>query len=328
MRIWLDTDIGTDVDDALALAYILRHPELELVGISTVFGDIPLRGRIAEAILAHAEAAPLPILPGMGVPLSERRQGIMFGHEGLGLLENPEPVLRVKEETGAEQRIDELARMLTETGPDVVVAIGPMTNIGALVAKGVDVPPLAIMGGRIENVSIPGMRDEISEWNWHCDPLAVKHFLGAQPAVPPLIVPAEVTFQTRLNETDFDRLAEGDALNRTLAVLCRQWLITQNEQFGIEEPIVALHDPLTVALLVEPDLCTYRTRRIELDAGAFACDAEPDSPAPELNVASTVDAEAARQHIMAVLTGEHVSRPGTQRLESGAANGGDVAHDG
>ncbi len=40
MRIWIDTDIGTDVDDALALAHVLRHPDLELVGVSTVFGDL------------------------------------------------------------------------------------------------------------------------------------------------------------------------------------------------------------------------------------------------------------------------------------------------
>ncbi|MGH1491895.1 MAG: nucleoside hydrolase [Acidimicrobiales bacterium] len=303
MRIWLDTDIGSDVDDALALAYILRHPDLELVGISTVFGDIPLRGQIAEALLAQADAAPVPLLPGMGVPLSERRQGIMFGHEGLGVIENPEPALRVREETGAERRIDELATMLAETEPDVLVAIGPMTNVGALAAKGVDLPPLAVMGGRIESGSIPGMTDEISEWNWHCDPLAVKRVLATEPKVPPLIVPAEVTFQTRLTEADLDRLAEGDALNRTLAVLSRQWLTTQREQFGTEEPSVALHDPLTVALLVEPDLCTYRTRRIELDDRAFATDAEPGSAAPELRVAATVDAEAVRQNIMDVLTG-------------------------
>ena len=61
MRIWLDNDIGTDVDDALALAYILRHPNIELVGISTVFGDIPLRGQIADdkldALLAVMDGA-------------------------------------------------------------------------------------------------------------------------------------------------------------------------------------------------------------------------------------------------------------------------------
>ena len=52
MRLWIDTDVGSDVDDALAIAYALRHPALELVGVSTVFGDVALRGRIASRLLA------------------------------------------------------------------------------------------------------------------------------------------------------------------------------------------------------------------------------------------------------------------------------------
>ena len=54
-RIWIDTDIGTDVDDALTLAYVLRPPGFELVGVSTVFGDVALRSRIARALLVHDE---------------------------------------------------------------------------------------------------------------------------------------------------------------------------------------------------------------------------------------------------------------------------------
>ena len=61
MRLWIDTDVGSDVDDALAIAYALRHPALELVGVSTVFGDVALRARIAERLLAlagHPDASP------------------------------------------------------------------------------------------------------------------------------------------------------------------------------------------------------------------------------------------------------------------------------
>ena len=55
-RIWIDTDIGTDVDDALALAFALRHPELELVGVSTVFCDVELRSKMVDALLRLGDA--------------------------------------------------------------------------------------------------------------------------------------------------------------------------------------------------------------------------------------------------------------------------------
>ena len=70
MRIWIDTDIGSDVDDALALAYVVRHPELELAGVSTVFGDTPLRTRIASELLARTGDANAPVVTGLGLPLT------------------------------------------------------------------------------------------------------------------------------------------------------------------------------------------------------------------------------------------------------------------
>lgn len=305
MRIWLDTDIGTDVDDALALAYILRHPELELVGISTVFGDIAIRGQITEALLAVAGADPVPLLPGMGVPISDRRHGIMFGHEGRGILDSPEPELRIRTEIGAEQRIDELALALDDARPDVVAAIGPMTNLGALAMAGVQLPPLAIMGGKFSEVMLPGMVGEVSEWNWHCDPRAIQAVLATDHELDALIVPADVTFQTRLESDDLTRLSEGDAFNQCLAVLCQEWLKTQADQFNIENPIVALHDPLTVALLVEPDLCTYETKRIVVDDFAVTTSVQDEAgdgeAASEIRAAVTVDKQAARRHVMDIL---------------------------
>ncbi|MEZ4280723.1 MAG: nucleoside hydrolase [Myxococcota bacterium] len=104
LRIWIDTDIGSDVDDALALAYALRHPELELVGVSTVFGDVALRSQIAQALLAVAGAPSIPVFTGLGAPLAPERVGRMFGHEGLGLLPDPHPVLETRSEPARARR--------------------------------------------------------------------------------------------------------------------------------------------------------------------------------------------------------------------------------
>ncbi len=298
MRLWLDTDIGSDVDDALALAYILARPELELVGISTVFGDLPLRGRIAEALLAAAGAPPVPLLAGLGVPLSERRHGIMFGHEGRGLFDDADPVLRLRTETGTDERLDTLAAALDRADPDLVAAIGPMTNLGALADRGTVLPPLAIMGGHVSGEPVAGLTRESTEWNWRCDPLAVRHVYQSEPAEPTLVVPAEVTFRTRLEASDIDRLDEAGPLNHLLSVLCRQWLGAQEGLWGVAEPAVALHDPLTTAVLVEPDLCSWRSTRLEIDDNGAPT--EVDGPA-NAKVATSVDAERARSHIVETL---------------------------
>ena len=297
MRIWLDTDIGSDVDDALALGYLLKHPDLEVVGISTVFGDLPLRGRIVEELLRLAEVTPIPVLAGMAVPLTDRRHGLMFGHEGDGLIANAEPIRIQREESGAPQRIEALAAELDRTGPDMVVAIGPLTNLGALAAAGVPLPPLTVMGGRLTDAELPGMADHVGEWNWHCDPVSVQHVIGAAREIM-TVIPGDVTFQTRLHRSDIEQLATGDPLNRALATLCERWLVAQAEELGVEHPLVALHDPLTVAVLAEPGLCGFADQRIEVDDRGVTTVVDG---AVNVTAATTVDADAANQHVMATL---------------------------
>ncbi len=299
MRIWIDTDIGSDVDDALALAYVLRHPDLDLVGLSTVFGDLEVRTTIAERLLAIADSPPLPVMTGLAVPLTPRKRGVMFGHEGKGLLDEPSPILRVAEEpggaSGARTRIDELAAAIDEAEPDVVVAIGPLTNLGALVQAGYDLPPLAIMGGKLTDEMLEGMVAEIPEWNWFCDPLAVQLVLGADHQEPPLVVPADVTFRTRLADGDVERLASGDELSDALATLSQHWLDLQRDTFGRTEPRVALHDPLTVAVLAEPTLCPIEPRAIVVDDRGASCHTDDGAP---IRAAVDVDAAGLRSHLM------------------------------
>jgi purine nucleosidase len=284
MRIWLDTDIGTDVDDALALAYVLRHPDLELVGLSTVFGDLAIRDAIARRLLDLAGAAPVPVVTGLSVPLTGGRHGLLFGHEGRAVLDDPRPTLRIEAEpggaAGAAARVESLAGAIDEAAPDRVVAIGPLTNLGALTRAGFDLPPLTIMGGKFDHDQPSGPWGEASgrrpEWNWYCDPVAVQQVLGRGDGLDATVVPAEVTFRTRLDDADIDRLADGDVLDRTLAALCREWLRAQGEDFDLPDPRVALHDPLTAAVLVRPELCRWSDRTVVVDDRGRATVLRPD----------------------------------------------------
>lgn len=295
MRLWIDTDIGSDVDDALALAYALRHPAIELVGVSTVFGDVELRREIAERLLLLAGVRDLEVHAGLGKPLTTGRVGLMFGHEGRGLLDQPQPRPTTPENPDETDRVARLAGAIEKASPDVLLAIGPLTNVAAVLRAGSRLPRLAIMGGKTEDVLLPGMIEQIPEWNWYCDPEAVAEVLAAAHERLPLLVPAEVSFGTRLHDEDLQRLSGGDELSRMLAVLAGIWLGFLRERSGGQEPHVALHDPLTAAVLVEETLCGFREKRIRTDDRAASECLEGE---PNLRVATGVDNDRLRAHLM------------------------------
>jgi len=300
-RIWIDTDLGTDVDDALALAFALRHPELELVGVSTVFGDVELRTKMAEELLRLGGAEGVPALVGLGKPLTEGRIGIMFGHEGRGLLEDASPRVRTESDPDAARRVDALAQAIQGARADALVAIGPLTNVGALLRAGVQLPRLSIMGGKTAPVEVEGVTPTIDEWNWHCDPDAAATLLEQEaPSVGlPRIFPAEITFRTPLSPGDDTALAGGDVLCRALASMSEIWL-EKLKELGNPQPQILLHDPLTVASLPAPELCPMEPTRLERDeaAGCVRC------PGPaNVELATDVDSQRIRDLVMETLLG-------------------------
>jgi purine nucleosidase len=303
MRVWIDTDVGSDVDDALAIAYVLRQPTLELVGVSTVFGDVALRTRIARRLLELADAAHVTVVTGLGRPLAEDRLGRMFGHEGLGLVDDPSPQMKTTQNPDVEATLDRLAKTVETARADALVSIGPMTNLGALVRRGVALPALTIMGGHIDRSRTwPGMIESIPEWNWWCDPEAVQASLEAEPATPPRILPGEVTFGTRLLPEDLDRFAGGDPLARALGVLCDHWLVAQRERLGASDPRVHLHDPLAAATLVDPGLVPWAERRIRIDSAGVTHTVADGTP---VLVGQNVDNAELRAHLMGTWLGSH-----------------------
>jgi len=301
IRVWIDTDLGTDVDDALALAFALRHPGLELVGVSTVFGDVEFRACMIEELLALAAAPGCSLLTGLGKPLSEGRVGLMLGHEGRGLLPDPAPRRRVESDPDAGERIAALAKALEAARPDALVAIGPLTNVGALLRAGVALPRLTIMGGKTTSDAIPGTLPEVEEWNWLCDPTAVQILLDGPPQAAglPRIVPAEVTHRTELPEIELQRLAEGDALCRALLELSEIWLETQ-ARLGFPQPSVKLHDPLSVATLLEATLCPMEPARLGISEDGKTSRLPG---APNAEVARDVDPPRLIQLLMETLLG-------------------------
>src|SRR5215207_3702176 len=132
-KVLLDTDIGTDVDDAVCLAYLLSHPECELLGITTVTGEAEKRASLAS-VLCQAAGSDIPIYPGADRPMQgEQRQSIAQQAAALPRWphENHFPM---------NQALDFLADTIrSQPGEVTLLTIGPLTNVGMLFSDYPDV---------------------------------------------------------------------------------------------------------------------------------------------------------------------------------------------
>jgi inosine-uridine nucleoside N-ribohydrolase len=274
VRVVLDCDPGNgvpgaDIDDGLALGLALRSPEIDLVAVTVVAGNVTVdRGvRSALEILDAAGATSLPVHRGAEVPLvtdpapwrarlDARRddptaqvqwQGEPPAASGL----EPDPV------PAAQALVD-----LVDASPGeiTVVAVGPLTNVATAMlldpAWAQKVQRLVVMGGSFD---VPNVLQEL---NTSYDPEATNLVLNS--AAPMLLVPLDVTLQTHLRLTEVDRLDRaGTALASYLGSTVRPWVTWLAERFGRDG--CPLHDPLAVATLLDPTLVTTRTACVGIE---------------------------------------------------------------
>src|SRR5438093_1069757 len=121
----LDTDIGTDVDDVVALGLLLRAPTVELRAITTVYVDAALRARIVRRVLDVAGRTGIPIGRGLDQPLLGRDPFFWEGWEGEGFLDD-----RDEDAGPLVHAVDLLIEtVLAYPGEITIVAIGPLTNL-------------------------------------------------------------------------------------------------------------------------------------------------------------------------------------------------------
>jgi purine nucleosidase/pyrimidine-specific ribonucleoside hydrolase len=281
--IFLDTDIGDDIDDAYALALILASPELELRGISTVFGNTVARARQARTLLKLAGRPEIPVAAGCGGVMSPR---IDYGSGPVDVdgrlvpIPFADAILDVRPNQDATSLADEhlppadrrsgvglmIETILAGHGDVVPVTIGAMTNLAAaLIAEPAiirRIPRVVAMAGAFS-------RDQ-SEWNIRCDPVAAAVVCAS--GVPVTFVGLDVTMQCMFDDADLATLyaAEG-AVCRYLADATRAWRNRANDTWKHAMPV--LHDPLAVETLVDPTIVETRrgTVSVELcDEKAYA----------------------------------------------------------
>lgn len=288
IRLMLDTDIGTDVDDCLALALILTSPEFHLEGVTCVYGDVLLRSRMVRKLLNLRGRMTTPVFAGASQPLLGLIPVYWAGHEGVGLLDEADHALAPE----TDHAVDYLVRtVMSNPGQIHLAAIGPLTNVALALKReprmAQTLAGLTIMGGACRGYE--SLNIGYVEHNIRCDPEAA-HIVFSSGA-PIALVPLDVTLQTRIRPADVERIrAAGTPFHVAVADQVALYPPFRSQGFTY------LHDPLAVATILAPDLVTWRTLRVDVETGGrltagMTLMREPSEAAPaNARVALSVDA--------------------------------------
>jgi purine nucleosidase len=236
-----DTDIGTDVDDILALAVLAKSPELELIGVTTVYGDTPLRAKITRVTCDLLGCTETAVLIGEKETLTGR-QISWAGHEGYGV-----PNLDKAEVSTTPGAVDYLLEAANRFAGELeVLATGPLTNIATAIRKD------AATFSKIKHLFLMGGAYWLDrpEHNIKCDPEAAK--IVFESGIPITAIGLDVTLRVLLEADDVRQIAQlGNGVGPLLEDQILRWWELRN--ITANHP----HDPLVALAMVRPDLFLF-----------------------------------------------------------------------
>ena len=254
LKLLFDTDIGSDIDDAVALAYLLMQPSINLLGITTVTGEARKRAALASRLLELAGQT-VPIFPGFEAPREiATRQPIAQQAVKLSLAQ----LLGTDQPHNPEAAIDFMANTIRAQPLEVtLLAVGPFTNVARLFEKYPDVSrllkSLVIMGGKYSDYPTPWGP---SEWNGIIDPAATA-LMFAKAECPIRAFGLDITWQVSMDAEQVSRAFATHPLLREV----RRW----SEIWFAERDALHFHDPLAAVSLVDPTVCTYKYGQVAVD---------------------------------------------------------------
>ena len=253
-KVIIDTDIGDDIDDAFAVALALRSPELQILGITTTFGDTETRAKLLDRFLAEAGRPEIPVAAGAPTPpksnFTQRRYAV---NNRYAKPSHPDAVTFL---------LEQIRHNPSEV---TLIAIGPLMNVGAAIDKDADtfrkLKRVIIMGGSIKrgygDVGFGTPIPPQPEWNILNDIPSAQRLFAA--GVRLYVMPLDST-QLKLDEVKRAFLFnQGTPITDALTLLYHQW--------GQETP--TLFDPMTIAFLVSPSLCPVQPMHIRVDELGF-----------------------------------------------------------
>jgi purine nucleosidase len=254
IKILLDTDIGSDIDDAVCLAYLLANPACSLQGITTVTGDPLTRAKMASA-LCKVAGQDIPIYPGLEHP--------MLG--GLTQQAQVQQASALAKWPHATQfPANQAARFMQDTirrnpGEIVLLTIGPLTNAGVLFAMDPELPSLlrglVMMCGFFYHKAWHW--GQVAEWNAkldaHATAIVYRHAVRQHRSIG-----LDVTTQVSLPADEVRRRFRAPLL-RTVLDFAEVWFSTQNAKE------ILFHDPLAAATIFDDTICQFERGTVDVE---------------------------------------------------------------
>lgn len=293
MKLIIDTDPG--IDDAMAIAYATAAPEIDLIGLTTIFGNTQVQQSSRNArYLLYRLGLDLPVAEGASLPCgakSYRPSDDVHGPEGFGDLTDI-PQIGTNHSLPAAEFLVEAAR--AHRGELVVCAIGPLTNIADAMRLDPDFSAnlhrLVVMGGA---VWCPGNITTAAEANIFHDARAADQVFAAPPET--VLVGLDVTLRTLYRPADFDDLATASPeTGGFLRDISQFYLRFYKREEGLEG--CGLHDSTAVIACTHEELFeTARTGiRVECNGDRQGATV-PDDGRPRIRVCAGIDAESVMQ---------------------------------
>lgn len=247
IKIIIDTDIGDDADDALAICLALKSEELEVLGITTVFRNTGARARIAVRLLQLMGREDIPVYAGIGHPLVDEAD---VKTVPVQLLPGMEHLEYRKEMDGVEY----LRQSLEQSEGDItLVTIGPLTNIGVLFRSCPEIK------GKVKEIVMMGgaYYMHYNEWNILCDPEAA-HIVYSS-GVPIRAIGLDVTTRCQVDDGLVSLFKNS---GKPEVELLGELLMCYYENRGRH---TFLHDPMALFAVYDKELITYSGEDIHVE---------------------------------------------------------------
>ena len=267
-KVIFDTDPG--VDDAMALLFLHKHPQIELIGVTTVFGNAPIELTTRNALyLGEAWNIQAPVAQGAGQTFDPARGGkywptAIHGHNGIGDVPVPDAIARQPDPRPAYQFIIDTVR--AHPGEVTLIAVGRMTNLALVLKHDPDVAALVkqviVMGGAFD---VNGNVSPAAEANIHGDPEAADLVFTA--SWPVVVVGLDVTMKTVMTSGYLADMVETGAPEIKLLSDISQLYI---DFYKTRVDGMVVHDSCACVYLVRPDLFATRSGPVRVVCGGIA----------------------------------------------------------
>ncbi len=302
MPLIIDCDPG--IDDAVALLLAMASPQLDILGITTVAGNVSIdtTSNNARSICELGQRPDLKIFPGCPRPMVRKPivAAHVHGENGLGGVSFPQPQMPLQPLHGVDFLRDSLLQV---SAPITLATLGPLTNVATALIQAPEIAQklerIVMMGGAVGAGNVTGA----AEFNFYTDPHAAQVVLqtAAEYEVPVVVIPLDVTHRaiaTPARRQALRNLSSGNRNNpaETVATMLDNYGLREQREMGFAGP--PLHDPCVIAYLLQPAL--FETESVsatieitsQLTQGRLVIDRNGELDLPgQIELATNIDAD-------------------------------------